>query len=322
MRRLVSGRVSGSNRIRARSKASGQAWAPPARSAPILSVRASTGISWPASRNAPLRAGGVCLGRRATPRPSATWPRLAAMQAEHRGGNAATLLRRTEHLIKERLLQAADQDGKVTSPGLRGTAARPPGVPRQGDGRTGGPPVVRINLLQHPEGQAAIQVVIANWPPSRSAPALPSASSLRRAPPMTAPALTYARHMAMALVRAFAASCGYPDLDDWQAALLDDDRDTIALATVGQIPRPRPQVPAPRPLHPSLYALLVSAGQRQAAKSFAREGDVSAHRAAGRHHWSNVPNGARGQRRRIIRLRRCPAPCAATAPPHLLRREL
>ncbi len=91
-------------------------------------------------------------------------PALAAMQAEHEVEAAATLLRRTEHLIErtERLLQAAEQDGKVSAAlaavaQLRGLLELLGKV----TGELKDQPVVSINLLQHPEGQAAIQIVMA-----------------------------------------------------------------------------------------------------------------------------------------------------------------
>lgn len=89
---------------------------------------------------------------------------------------------------------------------------------------------------------------------------------------MTAPALTYAQHMAMALdSRAFAAACGFDDLDPWQADLLDDDRDTIALCSRQS---GKSLALALKSLRHALFtpastALLVSAGQRQAAEILA-----------------------------------------------------
>ena len=89
---------------------------------------------------------------------------------------------------------------------------------------------------------------------------------------MTAPSLTYAQHMAMALdSRAFAAACGYPELDQWQRDLLDNDLDTIALCSrqSGKSLALALKCLSHALWRPSSTALLVSAGQRQAAEILA-----------------------------------------------------
>ena len=91
-------------------------------------------------------------------------PALAAMQAQREEQGAATLLDRVERLIlrTERLLSAAEESGAVTT-ALAAVREQRELLRLLGaaSGELSTTPTVTINLLQHPEGQTAIQIVMA-----------------------------------------------------------------------------------------------------------------------------------------------------------------
>ncbi len=83
---------------------------------------------------------------------------------------------------------------------------------------------------------------------------------------------TFADYLRMALdVRAFAAACGYPELDDWQAELLEDEGDTILLCgrQVGKSFTLGLKCLRHAMFRPNSEALIVSAGMRQAGEVLA-----------------------------------------------------